>query len=105
MCRPDSSVVAPKVRGLVSEVLVRHNQVVKKGDPLIRIDPEEFDARVAAASADLQNAQASVQSADAALVSLDAEEKLAASNVRAAQTSIRSADAQNQRAGRRPQAL
>ena len=94
----DSSVVAPKVRGLVSDVLVRHNQMVKKGDPLIRIDPEEFDARVAAASADLQNAQASVQSADAALVSLDAEEKLAASNVRAAQTAIRSSDAQNERA-------
>jgi len=71
---------------------------VKKGDPLIRIDPEEFDARVAAASADLENAQASVQSADAALVSLDAEEKLAASNVRAAQTAIRSSDAQNERA-------
>jgi membrane fusion protein (multidrug efflux system) len=94
----DSSVVAPKVRGLVSDVLVRHNQAVKKGDPLIRIDPEEFDARVAAASADLQNAQASVQSAQAALISLDAEERLAASNVRAAETAIRSSDAQNQRA-------
>jgi membrane fusion protein (multidrug efflux system) len=94
----DSSVVAPKVRGLVAEVLVRHNQPVKRGDPLVRIDPEEFDARAAAASADLQNAQASVQSARAALVSLAAEEQLAASNVRAAQTSIRSADAQNQRA-------
>jgi membrane fusion protein (multidrug efflux system) len=94
----DSSVVAPKVRGLIAEVLVQHNQTVKKGDPLIRINPEEFDARVGAASADLQNAQASVQSARAALVSLDAEEKLAASNVRAARTLIRSADAQNQRA-------
>jgi len=94
----DSSVVAPKVRGLVAEVLVRHNQPVKRGDPLVRIDPEEFDARVAAAAADLQNAQASVEAARAALVSLDAEEKLAASSVRAAQTTIRSADAQSQRA-------
>ncbi len=94
----DSSVVAPKVRGLIAEVLVGHNQAVKTGDPLIRIDPEEFDARAGAASADLQNAQASVQSAQAALIALDAEEKLAAANVRAAQTSIRSTDAQNQRA-------
>ncbi len=94
----DSSVVAPKVRGLVSEVLVAHNQVVKRGDPLIRIDPEEFDAKVASAQADLLNAQASVASAKAALVSLDAEQALAAANVRAAQTSIRSADAQNARA-------
>jgi len=94
----DSSVVAPKVRGLVSEVLVAHNQIVKRGDPLIRIDPEEFDAKVASAQADLLNAQASVSSAKAALVSLDAEQALAAANVRAAETSIRSADAQNTRA-------
>jgi len=94
----DSSVVAPKVRGLVAEVLVQHNQIVKHGDPLVRIDPEEFDARVASATADLQNAQATVAAAQAALVALEAEEQLAASNIRAAQTSIRSADAQRTRA-------
>jgi membrane fusion protein (multidrug efflux system) len=94
----DRSTVAPKVRGLVAEVLVAHNQTVRRGDPLIRIDPEEFDARVASATADLQNAQATVEAARAALVSLGAEEQLAASNVRAARTSIRSADAQNVRA-------
>lgn len=90
----DSSVVAPKVRGLVAEVLVRHDQRVRRGDPLVRIDAEEFDAHVASAAAELQNAQSSVAAAHAALVALDAEEQLAASNVRAAQTSIRSADAQ-----------
>ena len=94
----DSSVIAPKVRGLVAEVLVSHNQPVHRGDPLIRIDPEEFDARVASAQADVQTAEAGVTAARAALVSLDAEERLAASNIRAAQTSIRSADAQNTRA-------
>jgi membrane fusion protein (multidrug efflux system) len=94
----DSSVVAPKVRGLVAEVLVKHNQAVKRGDPLVRIDPEEFDARVASATADLQNAQAAVAAAHAAIISLGAEEQLAASNVRAAQTTIRSADAQSDRA-------
>jgi membrane fusion protein, multidrug efflux system len=94
----DSTVVAPKVRGLVAEVLVAHNQRVHAGDPLVRIDPEEFDARVAAAGADLLSAEASVAGARAALVSLDAEERLAAANVRAAQTSIGSADAQSARA-------
>jgi membrane fusion protein (multidrug efflux system) len=94
----DSTVVAPKVRGLVAEVLVAHNQRVHTGDPLVRIDPEEFDARVAAANADLMSAQATVAGANAALVSLDAEERLAAANVRAAQASIRSADAQSTRA-------
>ena len=94
----DSSIVAPKVRGLVAEVLVRHNQPVRRGDPLARIDPEEFDARVASATADLQNAQAAVAAAKAAIVSLNAEEDLAASNIRAAQTTIRAADAQSDRA-------
>jgi len=94
----DSSTVAPKVRGLVAEVLVAHNQTVRRGDPLIRIDPEEFDAKVASAAADLQNAQATVAAARAALISLSAEEQLAASNVKAARTSIRSADAQSERA-------
>ena len=47
----DSSVAAPKVRGLVAEVMVRHNQRVRRGDPLVRIDAEEFDARVASARA------------------------------------------------------
>ena len=90
----DSSVVAPKVRGLVADVLVRHNQRVHRGDPLLRIDAEEFDARVASATAGLQDARSSVAAAQAALAALDAEEALAASNVRAAQTSIRSSEAQ-----------
>jgi membrane fusion protein (multidrug efflux system) len=90
----DSPVVAPKVRGLVAEVLVQHDQRVRKGDPLVRIDAEEFDARVASARASLQNARAGTAAAQAALVTLDAEQHLAASNVRAAQTSIRSFDAQ-----------
>jgi membrane fusion protein, multidrug efflux system len=94
----DSSMVAPKVRGLVAEVLVAHNQAVRRGDPLVRIDPEEFDARAAAAAADLQSAEAEALAARAALAALDAEEALAASNVRAAETAIRAADAQSVRA-------
>ena len=94
----DSSIIAPKVRGLIAEVLVRHNQPVKRGDPLVRIDAEEFDARVASAAATLQDAQAKEQGARAALISLDAEEQLAASNMRASRTSIRSADAQSEKA-------
>jgi membrane fusion protein (multidrug efflux system) len=94
----DSSVVAPRVRGLISQVLVRHNQTVKRGDPLVLIDPEEFDAHVASAGAELRNAKADVQAAQAALQALGAEEALAAANVRAAQTGISAADAQNQRA-------
>ncbi len=94
----DSAVVAPRVRGLVSEVLVAHNQPVKRGDVLVRLDSEEFDARVAAAQADVLNAEAGVAQARAALSSLGAEEALAASTVAATQTQIRAADAQSARA-------
>jgi membrane fusion protein, multidrug efflux system len=94
----DATVVAPQVRGLVADVLVKDNQAVKAGEILVRIDPEEFDARVAAARADLANAEGGVAAAHAALTSLDAEERLASANVTAAETSIRSAVAQSTRA-------
>jgi membrane fusion protein, multidrug efflux system len=96
--RADSSVVAPKVRGLVSEVLVEHNQSVKRGDRLVRIDAEEFDAKVAAAQADLLDAEAAVAAVEAEIVALAAEEKLASSGIVAAQSSVRAAEAEHERA-------
>jgi membrane fusion protein (multidrug efflux system) len=94
----DATTVAPKVRGLVAQVLVHDNQTVHAGDPLVRIDAEEFDARVATANAEFADAAAGVASAKAALVSLDAEEQLASANVRAAQSSILAARANADRA-------
>jgi membrane fusion protein, multidrug efflux system len=95
----DATTVAPRVRGFVAEVFVRDNQPIHIGDPLVRIDPEEFDARLSAAQASLADATAGVESAKAALLSLNAEEKLSAAQVVAARTSIRSAQAQSERAG------
>src|ERR1700712_5494521 len=40
--RADVVAVAPDVSGLVTEVLVEDNQVVRKGDVLFRIDPDRF---------------------------------------------------------------
>ncbi len=96
--RADSSVVAPKVRGLVAEILVQHNQAVKRGDPLVRIDAEEFDAKVAAAEAELANAVATGAAVRADLVALAAEEKLADSAVVAAESALRAAAAEQERA-------
>jgi membrane fusion protein (multidrug efflux system) len=94
----DATTVAPRVRGLVGAVLVRDNQPVRAGDLLVRIDPEEFDARLASARADLADAEAAAAAARAALVSLAAEERLAAANVDAARTTIRASDAEADRA-------
>ncbi|MEK7456332.1 MAG: HlyD family secretion protein [Pseudomonadota bacterium] len=94
----DTTQVAPKVRGLISELLVRENQTVRQGDPLVRIDPEEFDAKAASALADLADARSQVADARAALASLEAERGLAAANVDASRTSIRAAAAEADRA-------
>ncbi len=94
----DSAVIAPRVRGLVARVLVDHDQAVKRGDPLVALDPEEFDSRVGSASADLANAQAGVAAAKAAFDTQAADEGLAAANIRAAETVIAASDAQRARA-------
>ena len=51
--------VAPEVNGVITEVLVRENQRVRRGDLLFRIDPRPF--RIALAQADAQIAAAQVQ--------------------------------------------
>lgn len=40
--RADVVAVAPDISGLVTEVLIRDNQQVRKGDVLFRVDPERF---------------------------------------------------------------
>ena len=94
----DSTSVAPKVRGLVEAVLVRDNQSVHAGDPLLRIDPEEFDSKVLAAQAELADASADLASARATLDTQDAEQQVARAKVQEARTSIRSNDAEAVRA-------
>jgi membrane fusion protein (multidrug efflux system) len=89
--KADSTIVAPKVQGLIAEILVKDNQAVEAGQPLIRIDPEDYRQAVSAAVAD-------VAYAEAALAQEAAQEQLAAANVRAADAAIRSADAETARA-------
>lgn len=88
--KADSTIIAPKVQGLVAAVLVRDNQRVAAGQPLIRIDPEDYERAEQAAEAD-------VASAEAALAQQSAQEAFAAANVRAAAAAIQSADAERVR--------
>jgi multidrug resistance efflux pump len=59
--RADIIGVTPDVSGLISEVLVRDNQAVQKGQVILRIDPARFALA-------LRQAQAVVDSRQAALV-------------------------------------
>jgi membrane fusion protein (multidrug efflux system) len=96
--KADATVVAPRVRGHVAQLLVADNEPVRAGQVLARLDPEEYAARVAGAQGDLAIAQAQVASAEAALAKLGSEEALAAATVREAETGIRASDAQAVRA-------
>jgi membrane fusion protein (multidrug efflux system) len=89
--KADSTIIAPKVSGLIARVLVADNQRVTQGQPLIAIDAEDYTQAVDSARADVAAAQA-------ALDEQSAQAGLAAANVRAAAADIRSADAQAMRA-------
>ncbi|CAN5452758.1 HlyD family secretion protein [soil metagenome] len=43
----DAVIVSPKISGYVEQVYVVDNQAVKKGDPLVRIDPRDYHAQAA----------------------------------------------------------
>jgi membrane fusion protein (multidrug efflux system) len=55
--------VSSRVQGQVARVLVQDNQEVHEGDILIEIDPKDLDAKLAAAKADADAAQAQYDSA------------------------------------------
>jgi membrane fusion protein, multidrug efflux system len=63
--RADQVVVAPKVQGYVTEVLVADNQPVKAGQPLVRIDARSYTASLAQAQATVDARQADVAAAEA----------------------------------------
>ena len=65
----DVTVMAPKVNGFVTDVLVQDNQFVHANQVLIRLDSRDYDARLA-------QAQAEVDSAKAAVVELQAKKSL-----------------------------
>ena len=52
--------ISSRVTGQVQKVLVRDNEMVKKGQPLVELDSNEVAARLAAARADLSAAEAAL---------------------------------------------
>ncbi len=72
--------VRARVRGFIEELVFKPGQVVKAGDVLYRIEPDQYEAEknsaeatLAAATAAIQVAQAQVRTAEADLVKLDRE--------------------------------
>jgi membrane fusion protein, multidrug efflux system len=63
----DSSILAPKVSGYISAVLVDDNQPVKAGQLLARIDDRDYQTALAQAQANVAAAQADVDNLNASL--------------------------------------
>ncbi|BEV01063.1 HlyD family secretion protein [Novosphingobium olei] len=94
----DTTTIAPRIRGFVAKVLVRDNQQVKAGDPLVVIEGREFDARLESALAELAQADANVAAAKAALSSQSVSVSLAQARVSASQSALKAASAEEGRA-------
>lgn len=84
--RADIAVITPRVAGEIVEVAVRENQLVKKGEVLVRIDPRDYQARLA-------NAQAQVAQAEAALVANSRQQEMQAAMIDEARASLNAAEA------------
>jgi membrane fusion protein, multidrug efflux system len=89
----DMIALAPKVAGYISEINVKDNQPVHKGDVLFCVDDRDYIAKY-------QQAQAGVAAATAAIANLDATRALQNSLIKQAEAGYRSAVATSERANR-----
>jgi membrane fusion protein (multidrug efflux system) len=76
----DISPVLPRVSGYVTRVLVRDNERVAAGQPLIEIDARELDLKVSSAAAALKSALAAQATSSAARANAQAAQAVAAAN-------------------------
>jgi len=75
----DAVTISPKISGYVEQVLVGDNQDVKVGQPLVRIDPRDYDAQaqqyqaqIDVAKANADNVRATIGEQEAAIAQLAA---------------------------------
>jgi membrane fusion protein, multidrug efflux system len=85
------TLISPRVSGPVIRLLITDNQWVKKGDLLVEIDPNDYEAALAQAKADVAAAQSQLASAKAQV-------SVSESKVTQAHAAVASAEAENERA-------
>ena len=56
---------APKIAGRIDKVFINDNQLVKKGDPIVEIDPRDYDAQLKQKQAALDSTKAQAAAAQA----------------------------------------
>jgi membrane fusion protein (multidrug efflux system) len=88
-----SAFISPRVAGPVVRLLIRDNQWVKQGDPLLEIDDSDYQTQLARARADLATAKSQVAQAKTLIVVDQAKAEQQEAAVAAAQaTAQRAAD-------------
>lgn len=86
------TIITPKVTGYVTDVLVRDNQSVQKGDVIAQIDQRDFKARVAEAHAAADALQARLAILENQHLSQEEAIKEAAAGVTAAKATLQRAE-------------
>ncbi|GAA4454652.1 HlyD family secretion protein [Rurimicrobium arvi] len=87
----DISPVIPRIQGFVTEVRVKDNQIVKKGDTLVLLDDRELRNKVLQAEAALENAKSSLSVTEANALAANASAQSSAANVLSADANIEAA--------------
>jgi membrane fusion protein (multidrug efflux system) len=95
----DSTIIAPKVSGHLSAVLVGDNQPVKAAQPLAKIDDRDYVAALDQAKADVATAQADLENVTAALRQQQAVIAQARATVAVDQANLTYAEQENTRYG------
>lgn len=93
----DNVLIAPRVSGYISQVLVSDNQAVKAGQVLARIDDQDFQTALHEAIADEQTAESEVRSIDAQLVLQTSTIEQANQQVAAAEATLQFAQQEHAR--------
>ena len=85
------SPVLPRMAGYVVEINAKENQMVKRGDVLIKLDNRELQVKVEQAEAAIQTAVANVKLVEAGVSTAGANVSTVASNVETSKESIEAA--------------
>jgi membrane fusion protein, multidrug efflux system len=92
----DSVTIAPKIGGYVTQVYVADNQVVKAGDPLVRLDTRQYQvalnqalATVDARKADIERAQAEIRQQQSGIAQAQAQQQVARVSAQHASDEVR----------------
>lgn len=77
----DKTPISAEVTGAIVEVLVKENQLVEKGSPLLKIDPRSYVITLEKAKANLQNMEAEINKLKASYQQITNELSLAQNNI------------------------